>query len=135
APGGQPGPGGTNAAPSLTGLRLAPPSFRARQPRRARGAEKRRAPVGTTIRFRLSEAARVTFAIDRALAGRRVGKTCRKSTRATRTHRPCTRWVKVGGFARSRQAGANALRFDGRLAGKAMRAGRYRLRARAQDSQ
>jgi hypothetical protein len=87
------------------------------------------------IRFRLSSAAKVTFAVDRALPGRFAGKTCRKPTRANRTRRPCIRWVKAGGFARAGKSGANALRFDGRLAGKAMRAGRYRLRARAQDGQ
>jgi hypothetical protein len=45
------------------------------------------------------------------------------------------RWVKVGGFARAGQTGANSQRFDGRLGGHALAAGRYRLRARAQDGQ
>jgi PKD domain len=139
SPGGQTSGTGTGPAPSeltLRALRLTPTRFRARQlRRRARGAARRPAPVGTTIRFALSDAARVTFAVDRALRGRRVGKSCRKPTRANRTRKPCTRWVKVGGFARPGQAGANALRFDGRLAGRALPAGRHRLRARAQDGQ
>jgi hypothetical protein len=139
--GGQPGPGeqpGLIAPLRLTGLTLSPTRFRARQPRRprrARGVAKHRAAIGTTIRFRLSSPAKVTFAVDRALPGRFAGKTCRKPIRANRTRKPCTHWVRVGGFARAGRSGANAQRFDGRLAGRAMRVGRYRLRARAQDGQ
>jgi hypothetical protein len=143
----QPGAGGTQSTGSLqaggtststpltlTGVVLSPRTFRARQLRRARRSA-RRAPVGTKIRFRLSTAARITFAIDRALPGRKVGRTCRRPSRANHSRQRCVRWVKVGGFARQGKAGLGSVSFDGRLSGKALSAGRYRLRARAQDDQ
>ena len=103
--------------------------------RRSARRAARPAPVGTTIRYRLSDGATVTFAVDRALRGRKVGGSCRKPSRVNRSRKPCVRWVRVGGFTRSGKSGANRLRFDGRLSGKALAKGNYRMRARARDGQ
>ena len=40
--------------------------------------------VGTTIRYTLSEAARVVFTVDKRTTGRRVGTTCKKQTSSNR---------------------------------------------------
>jgi hypothetical protein len=89
--------------------------------------------VGTRFRYRLDEAAKVTITIQRALPGRRVGKRCRKPSRANRGRRRCTRYVTRGKFAAPGKLGANAKRFNGRLKGRALAAGRYRALIRAVD--
>ena len=69
----------------------------------------------TRIRWRLSERARVTLRVNRCV------------------NRQCTRSKRVGSFTRTRDAGKATLRFHGRLRGKALRAGRYRLAAIPRD--
>jgi hypothetical protein len=69
----------------------------------------------TRIRWRLSERARVTLRINRCVARR------------------CTKTKRVGSLTRTRDAGKATLRFNGRLRGKALRAGRYRLTAIPRD--
>jgi PKD domain len=98
-----------------------------RHPRRPR------TPSGTTVRYAVSEAAVATFAIDRAVAGRRVGRTCRKATRANRRHRRCTRYVHAGTLTRHARAGADSLAFSGRIGRKALAPGSYRLTLTLRD--
>jgi hypothetical protein len=74
------------------------------------------------ITFTLSVAARVELRFERAR--------CAKPSRSNRAKRPCTRYVKVGSFTVRGKAGANAVRFTGRLPGhRPLAAGRYRLTA------
>lgn len=75
--------------------------------------EVKRARRGFKVSYMLSEAARVTFRVERK--------------RGTRY-----RLVK-GRFTKAGRAGANSLRFSGRLNGRRLSAGRYRLIARAVD--
>ncbi|MGF7238781.1 MAG: alkaline phosphatase family protein, partial [Frankia sp.] len=83
---------------------------------------------GATISDTLSQPARVAFRVDQALAGRRSRGKCRKPTRRNRRGRRCTRYKRVrGGFERNALLGANSLRFNGRLGGKRLKVGRYRL--------
>jgi hypothetical protein len=115
-----PVPAADSAAPRLTGLSAKPRSFRTR--RRAGVA------AGTTVRFTLSEAATVRLGVERATAGRRVGGGCVRQTRANRSRRACVRYVVVRGvLTRKLAAGAARVRFDGRLGGKRLATGRYRL--------
>jgi hypothetical protein len=110
--------------PALTGLRLT------RTQVRTRG----RTP-GTTVRFRLSEQASVRLTVMRATTGRRVGASCRKATRATRGARACTRWVAVRGtLAEPLAAGQRSMAFTGRLGGRALPRGRYRMTLVATDA-
>jgi hypothetical protein len=94
------------------------------------------AKVGTVVSYRLSEAARVTFTVERPRAGiRRGGRCVRRTRKAPANARKCTRWVQVrGSFARNGATGTNRFRFMGRLRGRALRAGSYRLVARAKDA-
>jgi hypothetical protein len=126
APGGDQSPA---AALALSDLRVTPARFRSKRPPRSR---KR---VGTTIAYRLSGAATVTFGVTKPAAGRRAGGKCVKPTRANRRGRRCTRWVAVRGtLKQAGNADANSLRWSGKLARRALRPGRYRLTARARPA-
>jgi polysaccharide biosynthesis protein PslG len=95
-------------APALAGLTLRPRVLR---------ATRRRARIG----FSVSESARVTLTLERAR--RRAG--CRAV---------CTRWLglRVSLF-HAATAGPNRMRFTGRLDGRRLVPGRYRLSAVARD--
>ena len=136
APAGGTGPGGTTGAdttaPVLSRLALSPSVFRAA----SRGASiaARRHRLRTRVSYRLSEAATVTFAVERAAAGRRVGGRCVRPTRSNRNRRRCVRYVVLKGtFRHAGRAGANRFRFTGRLRNRRLRPASYRLRARATD--
>lgn len=103
--------------PTISGLSLKPASFR----------------VGhsTRVSFRLSEAARATFTVQRRTIGHRKGKRCR----AGRGKRGCVRYVAVKGhLVRTGKAGVNRFHWKGRLAGSKLRPGRYRLVGVAVDA-
>lgn len=90
---------------------------------------------GTRVAFELSGAARVRFRVDRVLAGRRGGGRCAAPSRSNRSGASCTRHRTLrGAVDRAGHAGANAWRFRGRLAGRRLGPGRYRLRAVATDA-
>jgi hypothetical protein len=93
-----------------------------------------RARQGTTFRFRLSEAARVVFAIERAQPGRRSKGRCVKPKRSNRGKPRCTRFVATGRFAVAARAGANAKKFSGRIGRRALKPGRYRVTMTATDA-
>lgn len=92
-------------APLISGFRSTRSAFavaRAATPRAA-GAKR-----GTTLRFTLSESARVVLKIQRKRGGGRSG------------------YGTVGTLRRSGIEGANRVRFTGRVGRRALRAGRYR---------
>jgi hypothetical protein len=76
----------------------------------------------------------VVFTIQRQRAGRKVGKRCRKPTRANRKKRHCKRFVRVGRFAKASTAGANTKGFSGRIGRKSLKPGRYRATLVATDA-
>ena len=95
----------------------------------------RRPQPGTVVHYGLSETATVTFTVDRQRAGRRVGSRCVKPGKANRRRPRCTRRVRVrGSFTHAGQSGPNAFRFTGRLAGRKLARGRYRLTGIARDA-
>jgi hypothetical protein len=150
---GSPGSGGPGAAPPPPGggalaaasrLSLTPSAFRAARGgpsvvagpsvfsrRSARPAAFGRAPrrrAGATIRYRLTAAARVRFTVERRVSGRRVRGRCVEPRRSNRRRPRCARFVTVrGSFAHDGAAGANSLRFSGRVSGRRLAPGRYRL--------
>ena len=93
-----------------------------------------RARKGTTFRFRLSEAARVVFAIQRARPGRRVKGRCVRPKPSNRRRPKCTRFVATGRFAVTARAGDNAKKFSGRIGRHALKPGRYRATLTATDA-
>jgi hypothetical protein len=87
---------------------------------------------GARVRFRLSEAASVSFSIRKRVRGRR-NKTGRCVSKRKRGRR-CTKYVNLpGGFQRAGRTGANSFRYDCRLNRKALRRGRYQLVAVPRD--
>lgn len=109
----------------FSGLRLSRTRFRAARRGRAIAPKGRRLGrrVGTRVRYRLSANAEVTFQIQRA-------------RKASARRRRCTRYRTLRGkFTHAGKAGLNRLRFTGRLRGRRLRPGRYRLVARARDKQ
>jgi hypothetical protein len=99
--------------PRIRGLRVRPKKFDSAAGRA--GASRK---AGATIRFRLSERAKVRFVIQRMRHGARGGK----------------RFTRLGAFVRrNRKRGRNHIHFSGRLGHKALPSGSYRLVATAID--
>jgi hypothetical protein len=109
-PPGRPPPDTTR--PALSRVRLARTRFAGR----------------TELRFRLSEPATVRLRIERALPGRRVGRSCRAPSRRNRGRRRCTRYAVAGRRTIRARAGTNAVPL------RADRPGAYRLTLTAVDA-
>jgi hypothetical protein len=100
--------------PRVSSFRLSPKVFRAA----SSGGSLTERLVGTSVSFRLSHAARARFTVRRRV--RRGGR---------------LRYVNLAGsFSRKSVAGLNRIRFSGRLRGRALPAGTYRLVVVAVDS-
>ena len=138
--GGGSGPGGNGPAPgagaaidkkapALSMPKLRPTTFRA-----ARRGASIAVAVGTTITYKLDEAARVRFTVQKRRALSRVCKRRLAKQSRHRTGVRCRRWISLkGSFAKASAAGVSSLRFTGRLRGRRLRPGSYRLVVRATD--
>jgi len=119
-------------APAITSLRLSRTTFRAAPsggPFRAA-----RAAIGTTVTFTLSELGKVRFTIDRSASGRKVKGRCVKPSRSNRSRPRCERWLAVkGSFTVTGRKGVNRIELRGRIGGRTLTPGRYRLNARETD--
>jgi PKD domain len=115
-------------APSFLSASLSSRTFRDGSSPTAVAARRKRAPRGTTIRFRLSEAAKVTIGVQRKLSGRKSGHRCVKPTRHNRKRKRCSRYVRATAtLQRTGKAGSNSVRFTGRVGGSRLRPGVYRF--------
>lgn len=92
-------------------------------------AAKRKAkPTGTKISYTDNEAGTTTtFSVQKPAKGARKGRSCVKRTKKLRKAHSCTRYVAVGKFKRTDTAGANSFTFTGRVGGKTLKPGSYRL--------
>jgi streptogramin lyase len=133
-----PAPGGgatpDKTAPGVSGLGMSDRTVVVGKGATAKIAAK----TGTTIRYTLSEAAKVTLRFDRKLKGRRVKKgkkrVCAKPTRKNRKKHACTRYKSSGTLTRTSKKGKNSVKFTGRIGKKALRRGGYRLTVLATDA-
>jgi hypothetical protein len=114
--GGVPPPG----VPVISNLTLTPAAFVAKK--------------GTRVSYDDSSAATTTFTVQRPTAGRRKGGKCVQSRKRPPKSRRCTRYVKLGSFKHADTAGRNSFRFKGRVGGRKLKPGAYRLRAVARNS-
>jgi hypothetical protein len=142
--GGDPGPGCPPPAthtgstkdivtPDISRFTMGSRVFRAA--RKGASVARRKPPVGTRVGYRLSEAATARFTIERAAKGRKKGHKCVRSTKKNRKAKRCNRYVRLrGSFSRISKAGLSRFRFTGRLRGKKLRHGRYRLVLVATDA-
>jgi hypothetical protein len=129
-PGGGTGGGGGGGGPVLTKIgseRLAPSSFPAAPSGPSAVSAKRK--YGTKVTYTLNQAASVRFTVTQAQSGRRGSRgRCVAPTRRNRTARRCTRVVTLSGsFTRTGNAGTNTFRFTGRIGGKRLKPGTYKL--------
>ena len=112
-------------APSIHHLTVSPSVFRI-----ARGHTRRRVRTGATVSYTDTEAAMSTFTVLARRAGVRRHGRCvarprhRRKSRAAR----CSYYRRVGGFTHNDVAARNRFHF-GRLHGRRLTAGRYRLEA------
>jgi hypothetical protein len=134
SPPGSPSPPVPPAAPpALTGLTISPATF----PAARRGpAVTKSGRTGTSLRFRLSRAADVEFRVTSLrLPGpprARIGRVEPMATSGPRARTPVVS-RELGRFSVPGRRGVNRFRFMGRLRGRALRGGSYRLWARAID--
>jgi len=95
-------------------------------------AKRKKTPKGSRVSYTLAEDATVTFTVERAANGRRKGKKC---VAKRKKGKPCTIYKRVkGSFTQSGKKGSNRFKFSGRVGGKKLRPGRYRLVAVATDT-
>jgi hypothetical protein len=116
-------------APRLTavaGLRVSPGTFRAARSGATVPALAASTPTQTS--YTLNVAASVRFTVERSSRGRRAGGRCVATTASGRRRASCALLVRVpGSFTRSRRAGSDRFGFSGRVAGRTLGPGPYRI--------
>lgn len=118
----------------IESLRLQlPPTEKPRHRAKASNRPARPRGIGT-FNYRLSENARVTFAIQRKRPGRVVGKSCRPKTKRNAKKRKCLLIRDRGSLSVDGLQGRNRTTLPKRLGGKPMKPGAYRATAVAVDS-
>lgn len=105
-------PSAASAPPRLSSLTLSATAFRSASSG-ASATDASAEPTGTFVIYRDSQAATDEFVVEKRARGR---------------------YEKLGGFTHTDEAGTNALRFTGRIAGRALAPGSYRLSAIAQSA-
>jgi hypothetical protein len=111
-------------APVAGNLGVKPRSLKAAR----KGLSVAAAKPGAKVTYALSEAATMIFFVERGSTGRTAGGGCVKPSKSNAKRKRCTRWKLLkGAFADLGASGPNSFRFTGRLDGKALAAGRYRL--------
>ncbi len=91
-------------------------------------------PLGATVSFRLSAAAIASFSFEQRRTGHRLAGRCRRGApRRAGSARRCHYFspLHFGSFAREAGPGVDQLAFSGRLDGKPLKPGGYRLVGRA----
>lgn len=93
-------------------------------------AKKKAPSTGATVSYNDTLAAQTVFTVEEVLPGRTSGKSCAKPSKRNKHGRKCTRFVPLhGSFAHKDSAGKNSFHLTGRLNGKALKPGVYRLDA------
>lgn len=115
-------------APRITGARLSHSRFRVS--RRATAISARaKAPLGTSLRFTLSESAALQIVFTRSAGGLRSARRCSVPTKQLRRRhaKRCARTITVGTLARaSERRGLDSLGFTGRIGSRMLAPGAYR---------
>ena len=105
--------------PVLSSLKLSPTAFKAK--------------VGTLVSYVLTQDVTTTAKVSKRARGVKKGNRCVKPPKKKPAKKPkrCTRLVGLGSYLRQDKAGPVSYRYKGRLKGKTLRPGRYRLRVTA----
>jgi hypothetical protein len=118
--GGSNGGGSPNSRPVISALKLSPTAFVAAERGGPTGGTD-----GTKVTYRNAGGSTTTFTIQRRKSGARRNGRC--VARNGRRGSSCPRYVSVGSFIRTDAAGFNTFTFTGRIRGRALAPGRYRL--------
>jgi uncharacterized repeat protein (TIGR01451 family) len=93
------------------------------------------AKPGATISYNLNAAATTTHSVLKPASGIKSGKTCVKPPKKPpKGAKKCTRFVPIGSFKHTDVAGKNKFHWNGKLKGKKVKPGSYRLRAVARNA-
>ena len=86
--------------------------------------------ISLRVSYTLSLSSRVTFTIKMEAPGRSVKGQCVAPSRKNQKQRRCTRMIALRGtLERTGKAGTNSFTFDGRIGGRRLAPGSYRLSA------
>jgi hypothetical protein len=89
-----------------------------------------RRPIALRVSYNLNGASTVTFTLKRVVPGRKVNGACVKPTAKNATHPRCTRLLSVHGrIVRASTAGPNHFTFNGKIGGRTIGPGTYKLTA------
>jgi 6-phosphogluconolactonase (cycloisomerase 2 family) len=113
--------------PVLSKVKAKPKKFEAKPKGKAKGR------FGTTFRYTVNEAGTVRFKIELKKVGRLVGKKCKPQTPKNAGKKKCPLFKGVGSRSQKAKAGANKLKWNGRLQGKPLLPGSYRAAVVATD--
>jgi hypothetical protein len=126
SPAGPAGP--TPIVDRITNVKITPTTLVAAS-RGASIARAARRATGALVSYGGTQPATTTFTILLASAGRQQGRACVKPAKRNRTRKRCTRYLNLGSFTHTDIAGANRFRFTGRVGGRKLKPGTYRMRA------
>jgi virginiamycin B lyase len=122
---GQQGQSDDTAQPAVaTGIALAPASF---HPLGKGGPTTTDPTAGTLLTITLTHATTVTVRFDRATKGKKKAKACVAPKKAKKTAKACTYYVSRGSFTVDQPAGKSSIHLSGRVAGKTLPKGKYRV--------
>ena len=131
-PSGDPKPAGDppTVAPVLDGLAASPARFRAARSGGILATTTKRG-TGTRLTWSASSASMTTFEVLAARPGRKAAGSCvaPRPRRTVPKARRCTRWVALGSTVHEDLQGRNAIRLTGRVNGRRLAPGAYRLEA------
>ena len=119
--GGGPGPGGGGPAPDVVKPTVGRPGAK---------VTARAVAVSATV----SEGGTMTVVVERAVTGRRKGKTCVAPTRKNRRAKACTRWVAARTVRRAVRAGRATVTVSRGTGRKRLPRGSYRARVTVRDA-
>jgi CSLREA domain-containing protein len=119
-----PGTSRDTTAPTIKGFAAKPKSFSVAPAKGAKARKHQRS--GTKFHLNLSEAASLSFAIERKAPCKKKGHKAKGKS--------CSRYLKVGTVTAKGKAGADVVAFSGRIGSKALRPGAYQAVATATDA-
>jgi hypothetical protein len=119
--------------PALAGLTVSPSALSAAS-KGATISKKHKRTFGAKVTYTDSEAATTTFTVLVKTAGRTQGHSCKKPSRHNKHGKRCTLYVTLGTFTHTDTAGANSFHFSGRLKGRKLATGSYKLVAVASNA-
>ncbi|MFL5834371.1 MAG: PKD domain-containing protein [Solirubrobacterales bacterium] len=119
--------GKVDTLPVLGKPKAVPKKFRAKPKGKAKGK------FGTSFRYAVNETATVRFKIERKKVGRLVGGKCKPLTKKNAGRKKCPIFKRVGSRSQQAKAGANRLKWNGKLKGKPLPPGSYRATVVATD--